>query len=60
MTIRSRPAIPPIDAEAPEKTELSTFALGSFWGPDSRFGSYKGVVRTRVGYAGGTSQKSYL
>lgn len=47
-------AIPPIDASAPIKVETATFALGCFWGPDSRFGILNGVVRTRVGYAGGT------
>jgi len=47
--------IPPIDASAPTDTETATFALGCFWGPDSLFGSLEGVVRTRVGYAGGTT-----
>jgi peptide-methionine (S)-S-oxide reductase len=47
--------IPPIDAAAPEVTETATFALGWFWGPDARFGSIKGVISTRVGYAGGTT-----
>jgi len=47
--------IPPIDASAPADTETATFALGCFWGPDSLFGSLEGVVRTRVGYAGGTT-----
>lgn len=44
------------DRAAPdqEETEIATFALGCFWGPDARFGSIEGVVRTRVGYAGGT------
>jgi peptide-methionine (S)-S-oxide reductase len=51
-----RAAIPPIDAAAPTQTETATFALGWFWGPDSRFGSIPGVVRTRVGYAGGTTE----
>jgi methionine-S-sulfoxide reductase len=46
--------IPPIDVSAPSKTETATFALGCFWGPDSLFGCTKGVVRTRVGYSGGT------
>jgi len=46
--------VPPIDAAAPEKTETATFALGCFWHPDSQFGVLPGVVRTRVGYAGGT------
>ena len=43
------------DRNAPprESTETATFALGCFWGPDGRFGALDGVVRTRVGYAGG-------
>lgn len=36
-----------------DETESATFALGCFWGPDARFGAIEGVVRTRVGYAGG-------
>jgi methionine-S-sulfoxide reductase len=47
-------SIPPIDASAPAYTETATLALGCFWAPDARFGSLDGVVRTRVGYAGGT------
>jgi len=47
--------IPPIDTSAPADTGTATFALGCFWGPDSLFGSLEGVVRTRVGYAGGTT-----
>ena len=38
----------------PSATETATFGLGCFWGPDGRFGALEGVVRTRVGYAGGT------
>ncbi|RBP84911.1 peptide-methionine (S)-S-oxide reductase [Cytobacillus firmus] len=30
-----------------------TFGMGCFWGPESRFGYHPGVIRTRVGYAGG-------
>jgi len=48
-------SIPPIDVSAPSKTDTATFALGCFWGPDSLFGSLDGIVRTRVGYAGGTT-----
>ncbi|MEF8828512.1 MAG: peptide-methionine (S)-S-oxide reductase MsrA [Haloarcula sp.] len=45
-----------VDAEAPppSTTETATFGMGCFWGPDARFGATPGVVRTRVGYAGGT------
>ena len=48
-------AIPPIDQSAPKNVETFTCAVGCFWGPDCRFGAMKGVVRTRVGYAGGTT-----
>lgn len=37
-------------------SETATFALGCFWAPDAIFGSIKGVIRTRVGYAGGTTE----
>ncbi|QAU11494.1 peptide-methionine (S)-S-oxide reductase [Halorubrum sp. BOL3-1] len=37
-----------------EATATATFGIGCFWGPDARFGAMDGVVRTRVGYAGGT------
>ncbi|EMA01412.1 peptide-methionine (S)-S-oxide reductase [Haloarcula vallismortis] len=45
-----------VDAEAPPPSETvtATFGMGCFWGPDARFGAMPGVVRTRVGYAGGT------
>jgi methionine-S-sulfoxide reductase len=48
-------AIPALDAAAPARTETATFALGCFWCPDAQFGILPGVVRTRVGYAGGTT-----
>ncbi|WP_436902834.1 peptide-methionine (S)-S-oxide reductase MsrA [Halovenus halobia] len=41
------------DRSAPSATETATFGLGCFWGPDATFGALDGVVRTRVGYAGG-------
>jgi len=49
-------SIPPIDASVPAQTETATFALGCFWAPDSLFGSLDGVIRTRVGYAGGATE----
>ncbi len=36
-------------------TRTATFGMGCFWGPDARSGAMPGVVRTRVGYAGGTT-----
>ena len=48
------------DEQAPTETDTATFGLGCFWGPDAAFGAIDGVVRTRVGYAGGTrSDPSY-
>lgn len=41
-------------APPPESTATATFGMGCFWGPDARFGAMEGVVRTRVGYAGGS------
>lgn len=38
-------------------TETATFGMGCFWGPEAMFGSMPGVLRTRVGFAGGTSPK---
>ena len=31
----------------------AAFGMGCFWGPDALFGAKEGVIRTRVGYAGG-------
>jgi len=44
------------DDRAPDRADTETFtaAVGCFWGPDASFGALPGVVRTRVGYAGGT------
>jgi peptide-methionine (S)-S-oxide reductase len=39
-----------------EETDTATFGIGCFWGPDAQFGAIDGVVRTRVGYAGGTKR----
>ncbi|MDS0277972.1 peptide-methionine (S)-S-oxide reductase MsrA [Halomicroarcula sp. S1AR25-4] len=52
----TRPTALGVDAEAlpPEETATATFGMGCFWGPDARFGAMPGVVRTRVGYAGGS------
>jgi len=46
--------IPPIDLQAPRQFATATLAMGCFWGPDGRFGVTPGVIRTRVGYAGGS------
>ncbi|MFB6125746.1 MAG: peptide-methionine (S)-S-oxide reductase MsrA [Halolamina sp.] len=55
MTL-TKATIRDFDERAPtgDETETATFALGCFWGPDAEFGAMDGVIRTRVGYAGGT------
>ncbi|QAY67260.1 peptide-methionine (S)-S-oxide reductase MsrA [Paenibacillus protaetiae] len=35
--------------------ETITLGMGCFWKPDALFGHLPGVIRTRTGYAGGTS-----
>jgi peptide-methionine (S)-S-oxide reductase len=42
------------DVDVP--TKKATFAMGCFWAPDSLFGVRNGVIRTRVGFAGGTTE----
>lgn len=46
--------LPIIDSLQYPNVETATFALGCFWGADGLFGSVPGVIRTRVGYTGGT------
>jgi peptide-methionine (S)-S-oxide reductase len=45
----------PLDRNVPDETKEAIFGLGCFWGPDAMFGAMDGVVRTCVGYAGGTT-----
>tara|TARA_B100001250_G_scaffold282057_1_gene244306 strand:+ start:2804 stop:3247 length:444 start_codon:yes stop_codon:yes gene_type:complete len=35
--------------------EIAVLALGCFWGPEIKFGKFKGIVRTEVGYCGGNN-----
>lgn len=46
---------PALDRNPPAATATATFALGCFWGPEARLAALPGVVRTRVGYCGGTT-----
>jgi peptide-methionine (S)-S-oxide reductase len=49
-------ALLPMDAKVPPTIETATFGMGCFWSPDAQLGILEGVVRTRVGYAGGTTE----
>lgn len=54
-TPSSSPERPLIDRTVPSDLMPAAFGLGCFWGPDAQFGAVEGVVRTCVGYAGGTT-----
>ena len=45
-----------MNPKLPETIETATFRLGCFWSPDAQFGVIQGVLRTRVGYAGGNTE----
>lgn len=38
------------------KLNVAAFGMGCFWSPDSLLGGKEGVIRTRVGYAGGARE----
>ncbi|MGF7049624.1 peptide-methionine (S)-S-oxide reductase [Paenibacillus sp. DS2015] len=38
-----------------DKVHTATLGMGCFWSPEALFGHLPGIIRTRVGYAGGTS-----
>lgn len=52
----SNSTIPLLDRQEHETVRTATFALGCFWGGDAMYGAVPGVIRTRVGYAGGTME----
>ncbi|KQX53914.1 peptide-methionine (S)-S-oxide reductase MsrA [Paenibacillus sp. Root444D2] len=37
------------------KIQTLTLGMGCFWSPDALFGQLTGIIRTRVGFAGGTT-----
>ncbi|WVZ21982.1 hypothetical protein V8G54_000526 [Vigna mungo] len=43
-----------LDQSDQERLQVAVFALGSFWRSEAVFGCLPGVVRTTVGYAGGS------
>ncbi|KIL37634.1 peptide methionine sulfoxide reductase [Cohnella kolymensis] len=44
-----------IEPSFTQNFQTVTLGMGCFWSPDALFGHLPGVVRTRVGYAGGTA-----
>ena len=38
--------------------EIAILGLGCFWGPEIKFSKLKGVIKTEVGYCGGSSKKT--
>lgn len=44
----------PLHVTKGDGTELATFGAGCFWGVEEAFRVVPGVIRTQVGYAGGT------
>lgn|GEM_PF-123873 len=46
-----------LDSQAGSECETITLGMGCFWGPEALFGRIPGVLRTRVGYAGGTTEQ---
>ncbi|KAK7376075.1 hypothetical protein VNO78_34927 [Psophocarpus tetragonolobus] len=49
-----RVARPALDSPDQHRLRVAVFALGSFWRSEAVFGCLPGVVRTTVGYAGGS------
>ncbi|WP_207434424.1 peptide-methionine (S)-S-oxide reductase MsrA [Sabulibacter ruber] len=48
--------IPALDKLTYATTQTATLAMGCFWGPEGLFGATGGVIRTRVGFAGGSTE----
>ncbi|USB33552.1 peptide-methionine (S)-S-oxide reductase MsrA [Paenibacillus sp. YPG26] len=49
-----------MSSEISKAIQTATLGMGCFWSPEALFGQIPGVIRTRVGYAGGTTdQPSY-
>lgn len=47
--------MPSIIHEVDVPYKKATFGMGCFWACDALYGAQQGVLRTRVGYSGGTT-----
>lgn len=47
--------MPTIQHEIDIPFKKATFGMGCFWASDALFGATPGVLRTKVGYSGGTT-----
>lgn len=47
--------MPGILHDISEPSQKATFGMGCFWANDALFGGTPGVLRTRVGYSGGST-----
>lgn len=55
MTRKEEDRLPIIDQREHKNIGSATLAMGCFWGPEAYFGAMEGIIRTRVGYAGGST-----
>jgi methionine-S-sulfoxide reductase len=56
LSVNEGGSVTAVDQNALYAEKTATFALGCFWGAEALFGGLHGVVRTRVGYAGGVRE----
>jgi len=45
-----------VSPDNPQQTKLATVAMSWFWFPEAQYGCAPGVVRSKVGYTGGTTK----
>lgn len=48
--------LPILDQHTPADLQTATMGMGCFWGSEAVLGAMEGVVRTRVGYTGGSTE----
>jgi len=46
----------PCEENVPKDLRTATFAMSWFWFPEAQFGCARGVIKTKVGYTGGTKE----